>query len=176
MVKPSYCNSFDAISCFGCSYSHDGLDCNGNPILSDEFHHLDPVVDFTGVESLAHEEFLDESDINNIIKKFRTTGCLIDPSVQRSRVPQFGDYTNAPDFQRLQEILSTARMRFEALPSQVRDAFGGDPSQLLAFLDQPPADRDAHLSDLLVRFNIIAKAAEAATPEPCRTAKATEEP
>lgn len=107
------------------------------PKMFTEYEHPDPVIDFTGTESLARQEFRDESDINQIIKKYQATGFLVDPNLARSRTPMFGDFTNLPDFERSQQIVCEAQTRFDELPVELRKRFNYDPVELLRFLDDP---------------------------------------
>lgn len=134
------------------------------PEFFTEYNHQDPVIDFTGSDSLARQEFRDEADINNIIKKYQATGCLIDPSLARSRMPQFGDFSAVPDFECSQQILARAREHFDALPDQVRQLFGNDPLQVLAFFDTPPDKRDPHIVDYLVRHSLIENPTKSVSP------------
>lgn len=140
-----------------------------------EWQHQDPVIDFTGSESLARQEFRDEADINNIIKKYQATGFLIDPSVTSSRQPMFGDYTNAPDFERAQQIVAVAQENFDALPVRLRERFNYDPVELLRFLDNPDNRDEAIKLGIIEPKAIIEKAAEAATPEPPKGSAAVAE-
>lgn len=84
--------------------------------------------------SLTQQQFKEECDINNIIARYETTGLLTDPLHPGTRMPQFGDFSNVPDYLHAQTIIARTREAFEALPSKIRDRFDNDPAQMLEFL------------------------------------------
>ena len=84
--------------------------------------------------SLTQQQFKEECDINNIIARYETTGLLTDPLHPGTRIPQFGDFSNVPDYLHAQTIIARTREAFEALPSKIRDRFDNDPAQMLEFL------------------------------------------
>lgn len=81
--------------------------------------------------SLTRQEFLDESDINNIMAKY-AQGLAPVPSGDRP--PLYGDFSSVPDYQHALQIVIDAQERFDSLPAQVRERFGNDPGRLLDFL------------------------------------------
>ena len=50
-------------------------------------------------ESMTQQHFQDEVDINNIIKRYSSTGFLVDPLTSPSGQPMFGDFSDVIDFQ-----------------------------------------------------------------------------
>lgn len=84
--------------------------------------------------SLTQQQFKEECDINNIIARYETTGLLTDPLHPGTRIPQFGDFSNVPDYLHAQTIIARTREAFEALPSKIRDRFDNDPALMLEFL------------------------------------------
>jgi len=78
----------------------------------------------------TQQQFKDECDINNIMKRFEATGVV---THLNGRPPQFGDIADL-DFQGAMDAVIDARNRFEALPSKVRDRFQNDPQRLLDFI------------------------------------------
>lgn len=77
------------------------------------------------------QSFKDECDINTIMRRYAVTGQLSHVS---SKPPAYLD-TPAIDFQNAMFVVADARERFASLPSHLRDRFGNDPAQLLAFLE-----------------------------------------
>lgn len=84
-------------------------------------------------ESLTKQEFAEENDINNIIKRAKITGEL----PVSSRQPLYGDFTNVPQYQEALNIVNEAQEAFESLPSLVRERFQNNPAMMLDFLADP---------------------------------------
>ena len=84
-------------------------------------------------ESLTHQEFLDESNINRILAKYRLSGTV--PQVAGE--PMFGDFANLPEYQDALQLVVDARDAFEALPSHVRSRFENDPAKFVDFMSNP---------------------------------------
>lgn len=136
-----------------------------------QFDHSDPVIDFTGSESLARQEFRDEADINNIIKRYQATGVLVDPSIPRSRRPVFGDFSSAPSYQQAQDLVIRANEQFDALPVELRERFNYDPARLLAFLDDPKNREEAvKLGIIEAPAKPVSSAKEPSVAEPSKPA------
>lgn len=123
-----------------------------------QYDHADPVIDFTGEESLARQEFATDCDINNIIKRYQATGVLIDPSTPRTRKPLFGDFSNIPSYQQYLDIVLDAQQRFDSLPVEIRARFNYDPGALLSFV------KDTHNRDEAVRLGLIEAPAKPVSP------------
>lgn len=83
----------------------------------------------TGEESYVQQSFIEECDINNIVRKYMDVGAQRD-----LREPIYGDFSEVPDYQEAFEVVRTASDAFAALPSDVRTRFGNDPGQMIAFL------------------------------------------
>lgn len=91
---------------------------------------LDCSVDGPGRTRQGHK---DECDLNVIMKRYERTGAL-DPRLVREG--RFGD-VSAVDYQEAMFTVASARSAFASLPARVRDRFGNDPGQLVAFCDNP---------------------------------------
>jgi len=72
----------------------------------------------------------DNCDINVILRRFKVTGQMPPGSM---RMPTYGDYDAAGDFQSAMNVIREAQEQFAALPSGVRARFGNDPQQFLEF-------------------------------------------
>lgn len=94
-----------------------------------------PVTEFN-LPSLTQQCFKNECDVNEILKKFRETGSLVDPLHPPTRRPMFGDFTDLPDYQACLEALNDADAAFMALPAAVRDRFNNDPQKVIDFLNE----------------------------------------
>lgn len=97
----------------------------------DDFPGAEPVVDCTGDPGMTKQEFAEESDINNIMRRYVDFGQLPPSAVIE---PSYGDVSDVGDFMDAQNRVLLARQQFEALPSRVRDRFANDPARLVAFL------------------------------------------
>lgn len=75
----------------------------------------------------------DECDINNIMKKFQTTGLV---TFVNEHQPQYSDATSI-EFQAAMELVAAADSMFEELPSTWRARFENDPAQFLRFVENP---------------------------------------
>lgn len=83
---------------------------------------------------LTKQAFKDECDVNQIIARFMKTGELPE---DQARVPRFEDVSGLGSYQDAMFLVAEARSMFAALPSHVRERFGNDPAQLLAFGEDP---------------------------------------
>lgn len=138
--------------------------------LFTELYHPRPCVDFSKFQSMTRQEFADEANVNNILKRYATTGVFYDPltTVKASRKPLFGDFTRFKDFQSAQDAIIEAREAFDALPVEIREKFNYDPVKLVDWLQDPSNREEA------IKLGFIEKAAEAAKPEPQKAAEAAE--
>lgn len=80
--------------------------------------------------TLTKQSMKDECDINRIISKYSKIGVI--EHINRNQA-SFGDVTDL-DFQQSLHLVQSAQDAFDELPSQIRQRFNNDPSQLLAFL------------------------------------------
>jgi len=87
-----------------------------------------------GEESLTHQSFKKEADINTITNRFLKTGVLGNPGA--SRRPMFGNFTGV-DFQAMQNLIVDAKNAFMALPASVRRRFNDDAGQVVRFCQDP---------------------------------------
>lgn len=78
----------------------------------------------------AKQSFKDECDINVIMRRYEKSGAL--PALQ-TREPRFMDCTGF-DFHQAQLLVTEAQRAFMDLPSGLRERFGNDPGELMAFL------------------------------------------
>lgn len=87
--------------------------------------------------SMTRQEFLEESDINNIINQYETTGVV--GANGNTKEPIYGDFTdpNLSDYQTALNTVLTAQQAFESLNARIRERFNNDPASLIAFVADP---------------------------------------
>jgi len=84
--------------------------------------------------SKTKQSFAEESDINNVLKRYAATGSL--PTNIKEN-PQYGDYSTVSDYQTSLNIIQKAQDQFYGLPSSLRDRLQNDPQQFLDFVADP---------------------------------------
>lgn len=90
--------------------------------------------------SMTSQQFKDQCDVNNIMKKYRLTGEL---THLRKNQGQYIDLTQLPDYQTALQTVIDANSAFESLPAHVRKHFQNDPKQLLQFVADPKNKEEA---------------------------------
>lgn len=85
----------------------------------------------------AQQQFKEESDINNIMKKFGVTGEL--PQLIRPVMPD--EYEEVTDFQSAMNVIRRANEAFMQMPSGVRARFQNNPQIFTEFFANE-ANRD----------------------------------
>lgn len=106
----------------------------------------------------THQSFKDECDINRIMARHRKTG-IVRQTLAR---PQYGDFSNLPDYQEAMNTVVQADAMFAELNSEVRNKFENDPQKFLDFCDNPDNLDEA------IRLGIAAKPAPEPVPDPVR--------
>lgn len=101
-------------------------------------------------DGLTQQQFAVECDINTIVTRFGLTGEL--PS--NVAMPVSGDFTGISDFHSAMNIVAQANEAFMALPASVRQRFGHDPQQLMAFVE------DDNNRDEALRLGLIERPVE----------------
>lgn len=91
-----------------------------------------PVCLETGSESFVQQHFADSCDVKKIIARFTRTGVL--DHVNQLQ-PQYGDFTSVPTFEEAQQIIAQTSEYFASLPGHVKDRFGNDVKEFLAFVN-----------------------------------------
>nr|DAF45891.1 MAG TPA: Scaffold protein [Microviridae sp. ctkQD1] len=96
-------------------------------------YNTDEVSENTGLKcedpSLTLQSPKDETDINVIVERFGLTGQL-PPDIA---TPQYGDFTNIPDFHAAMNAVAQAREMFGRLPAVLRAKFNNDPETYVNF-------------------------------------------
>jgi len=98
--------------------------------------------------SRTKQDFKDDTDVNKIMARFRTTGQL---THLRKVEGQYIDCTTVPDFGTMYLKVRQAEDVFMALPSRTRARFENDPAQFYDFL------RDDSNYDEAVSLGLVEK-------------------
>lgn len=89
--------------------------------------------------SLARQSEFPNTDIRQIVARFKTTGVL----PISSRVPQYGDFSRIGDYQSLLNKVRDVQDYFDSLPSDVRARFDNSATVMLDFLADPANTAEA---------------------------------
>lgn len=81
-------------------------------------------------DSQVQQHLSAETDINNIMAKYRKTGVL---SHVTNMAHEYGDFSEVPDYKTAMEQIMAADHLFMQLPAAVRDRFGNDPANFITF-------------------------------------------
>lgn len=83
--------------------------------------------------SMTKQSFADETNINNILDKYKKTGLI-------EHVKNHGGYSEMPDpieYQQAVQMSIDAQLAFDDLPAHVRREFDNDPFTFLSFIEDP---------------------------------------
>lgn len=98
---------------------------------------VNPVTgEITNPPSMTKQEFVDQCNVNKIIKEFTITGQITHISAKAAQ-GAFIDLPAGLDYQNSLNIMIKAEEAFMALPAAVRDRFGNDPAAFLEFMSDP---------------------------------------
>jgi len=101
--------------------------------------------------SRTQQQFVEQCDVNNIMKKYRVTGQITHLNTKQ------GVYADMSSIKNYQENLNTvieAQNAFMALPSDVRKRFSNDPAELIDFLADKKNDEEAIKLGLKIKKNV----------------------
>lgn len=113
----------------------------------------------------AQQQFIDECDINTIVRRFGITGQL--PT--DVRMPLQGDFTEVVDYQTAHNMLIAADAAFMQMPAEVRKRFNHDAAAFVDFCSDP-ANRDEAIKLGLIDIPTPPPAAPPAAPAPAPAA------
>lgn len=98
--------------------------------------------------SMAQQHFKDECDVNNILRKYESTGLITHVA---NGTPSYGDFSSVLEFQQAQNILIEAQDVFDALPASLRKRFDNDPAVMLEFIENPDNREEAEKLGLVAK-------------------------
>lgn len=113
--------------------------------------------------SMTKQEFVKECDVNNVIKSYspRAMAAMIAENAAKAR---YEDLPDNLDFQASIELVRSAEASFMTLPAKIRDRFGQDPVQFLAFLSDPKNLDEARKLGLAKPAPVVPSAPPSPTP------------
>lgn len=92
-------------------------------------------------ESLTQQQFAEEADVNNVMRKYALTGVL-----PHHEGGLYADFSEAVEYKEAMNIVAHANEQFASLSAEVRKRFSNDPAEFLAFVQDPEnADEMAKL-------------------------------
>lgn len=109
---------------------------------------------------MADQSFKEETDVNEIVRKYLKTGQVTHLS---SKIGRYMDVSEIPDLQTALTTVQNANAAFAELPATMRKEFDNDPVQLLEFLKNPA--NKAKAIELGLIDKPAAAPAEAAPPK-----------
>lgn len=115
--------------------------------------------------SMTKQSFVEQCDINNILKQFKASGMLTHINQQAAQ----GRYLDLPDdldYQNALNIVLEAENSFASLPSKVRDRFHNDPAEFLQWFQDPDNQDEAIKLGLATDNRPPPQAAPEALPSP----------
>lgn len=122
---------------------------------------------FCDAPSMAHQEFKEECDINEMVRQFGVTGTW----PETFAAPQYGDYTKIGDFQTAMNAIGEAQKAFMVMPSKLRARFENDPQQLLEFVSKASNREEAIALGLVPAPAVVVPTASGVSP-PASASKA----
>ncbi len=133
-----------------------------------------PVKSFETVgESLTQQQFAEECEINNIIRRHDRTGVL--EHIARGNAI-YGDFSNVTDFSDALDQINQAKEEFLNIPSEIREKFQNDVGQFFKFASNPDNIDELRELGLASPYQSEAMPSETAIPEAVepQTSKAQE--
>jgi len=110
-------------------------------------------------DSLAVQSAAEEADINTIVRRFGISGEL----PNNLRMPQSGDFTNAPDFHTAMNLVRQAQEEFLRVPADIRARFNNDPARFMNFFEDEGNREEA------VKLGLVRPAAPSSASPPSGT-------
>jgi len=118
-------------------------------------------------KSRTQQEFKDEVNIVNIMKKYNSTGIV---SHIMQNQPMFDDISEVMTYQEALNLQIIANQNFAKMPSKIRAYFGNKPENLIEFLN------DSKNKDEAIRLGLIEKPQPIITEEPKSAPPASKSP
>lgn len=124
-------------------------------------------INFVDTVSLTSQEFVDETNINLIVKRFATKG--IQPPSARG-APKYGDFTSVGDYMEAQQKYLSAQEMFLTLPARLRAQLHNNPAEFLVWIADPGNRPQAESLGLITKATTPVDAqAPAPAPAPATT-------
>lgn len=81
--------------------------------------------------TMTQQQFADECDINNIVKRYERTGEIVH---RNQKTGIYADFTEITNYHDMMDKVLYAQDAFMTLPAKIRTKFRNDPGELLSFL------------------------------------------
>lgn len=95
---------------------------------------------------LTKQEFREECDINNIMKRYEKDGVLTHFNKYQG---QYGDFADVSEYHEAMNKVVAADTMFMSLPASIRDRFGNDAGKFLDFVGDEKNLKEMHEMGLL---------------------------
>lgn len=93
--------------------------------------------------SRTQQHFSKEANVNTIMKKYGKSGLLTDPTINPTRMPMYGDFSNIPTFMEAQNAIIAVKNWFNQLPPEVRSKFDNDAAKCQEWTINPDNKEEA---------------------------------
>lgn len=91
--------------------------------------------DFNTVgESMTQQQFSEEADIHNIIRRYDQDGVIM---AVRKGTAEYADFSRVTDYREALDLIDEAKENFLQIPSQIRKQFDNDPAKFYNFAKEP---------------------------------------
>lgn len=98
--------------------------------------------ELTVPEVRVKQSFVEECDINNILKQFKVTG-MVRHMAAKAAAGAYSDLPDSIDFQQSLNIVIEGEKAFATLPSKIRERFHNNPTEFLEFMGKPDNQDEA---------------------------------
>lgn len=98
-------------------------------------------------DSLTQQQFAEQTDINNIMRKFQQTGQLY----QNPQTPLYADISEVGDYHSALQKVLDANDAFMKLDPNVRARFSNDPGQFVEFISDSKNRKEAEELGLVIK-------------------------
>lgn len=106
-----------------------------NPVLASHHTERIRVRTVNDEPTMTQQQFKDEADINNIMRKYGADPVAFNALTRKGGV--YADFSQLSDYHGMLQQVADAQDAFSALPAQIRSRFANDPGSLIAFLNDP---------------------------------------
>ena len=113
-------------------------------------------------ESMTQEQFAEECQINNIIRRHDRSGVI--EHIARGNAI-YGDFSNVTDFSDALDQINQAKEEFLNIPSEIREKFQNDAGQFFKFASNPDNIEELRELGLASPYQSEAMPSEPAIPE-----------
>jgi phage internal scaffolding protein len=116
------------------------------------------------IPTLTKQEFKEECDVNNVLKRYDSTGLITHVNTATAH---YGDFTEVNEYQQSLNAVMDAQRAFSELPSEIRKEFANDPGKFFEFATDPKnSDRMVELGLAVAPAEPTIQQVEVVNPEP----------